>query len=184
MSRALVAAEPSALLFHLPPSFALLKSCLPGPPSACAGVGEDRRVLSKSAQYRRLLKMYGGSTQEQQQQPLVADGEDQQQQQQQEAPRAKSGAANDGCEMCQFVVQYLKIALANNETMAQASIVAAAIHRLPVCLACLAAFIRLPLLQIRCFQPTCCALLCLPADPAQPGPRLRDILLRRRRRVQ
>ena len=130
-------------------------------------MGEDRRVLSKSAQYRRLLKMYGGSTQEQQQQPLVADGEarEQQEQQQKEAPRAKRGAANDGCEMCQFVVQYLKIALANNETMAQASIVAAAGHRLPVCLACLAAFIRLPLLQIHVLPTN----MLRPAVPAVPA---------------
>ena len=99
-------------------------------------------MLSKSTQYRRLLKMYGGSTQEQQQQPLVADGEarEQQEQQQQEAPRAKRGAANDGCEMCQFVVQYLKIALANNETMAQASfwllLVIGRAACLPACLLC------------------------------------------------
>ena len=59
-----------------------------------------------------------------QQQPLVPDAGDAQQQQGQEqqgGAGAKSGAANDGCEMCQFVVQYLKIALAINETMAQAS---------------------------------------------------------------
>ena len=105
---------------HCTARFLILPSFLP----ACAGVGEDRRVLSKSAQYRRLLKLYGGSAQEQQQQPLVPDAGDAQQQQGQEqqgGAGAKSGAANDGCEMCQFVVQYLKIALAINETMAQAS---------------------------------------------------------------
>jgi hypothetical protein len=156
-------------------------------------VGEDRRVLSKSTQYRRLLKMYGGSTQEQQQQPLVADGEarEQQEQQQQEAPRAKRGAANDGCEMCQFVVQYLKIALANNETMAQASfwllLVIGRAACLPACLPALQPLLARPCCRFTCFQLTCCALLCLlwsPADPAQPGPRLRDILLWRRRGVE
>lgn len=82
---------------------------------AAAGVGEDRRVLSKSAQYRRLLKMYG--QQQGQEQPLAAgtgEGEEEAQ-----AGGVGGAAANDSCEMCQFVVQYLKIALANNETMAQ-----------------------------------------------------------------
>ncbi|EFN51715.1 hypothetical protein CHLNCDRAFT_59800 [Chlorella variabilis] len=82
---------------------------------SAAGVGEDRRVLSKSAQYRRLLKMYG--QQQGQEQPLAAgtgEGEEEAQ-----AGGVGGAAANDSCEMCQFVVQYLKIALANNETMAQ-----------------------------------------------------------------
>jgi len=98
-------------------------------------VSEDRRVLSKSAQYRRLLKMYGSQqaqqqplatgagddAQQAQQQPLAAGtGDDAQQaQQQQEGASNGGGAANDGCEMCQFVVQYIKIALASNETVAQ-----------------------------------------------------------------
>ncbi len=77
-----------------------------------SGVGEDRRVLSKSAQYRRLLKMYG-----KQEQPLAAGAEAGQEAEKRAG--GANGAANDGCEMCQFVVQYLKIALANNETMAQ-----------------------------------------------------------------
>lgn len=79
-----------------------------------SGMGEDRRVLSKSQQYRRLLKMYGGQ-QADQAQPLVADAE------KTIIPGsvADGGAANDGCQMCQFVVQYVKIALTNNETIAQ-----------------------------------------------------------------
>jgi hypothetical protein len=77
-------------------------------------MGEDRRVLSKSQQYRRLLKMYGGQ-QADQAQPLVADVE------KTIIPGsvADGGVANDGCQMCQFVVQYVKIALTNNETIAQ-----------------------------------------------------------------
>lgn len=79
-----------------------------------SGMGEDRRVLSKSQQYRRLLKMYGGQ-QADQAQPLVADAK------KTIIPGsvADGGAANDGCQMCQFVVQYVKIALTNNETIAQ-----------------------------------------------------------------
>lgn len=88
------------------------------------GVGEDRRVLSKSAQYRRLLKMYGGtgdgsaSTQQQAEATLTV-GTPEGLTQEQEQGRQQAGLANDGCQMCQFVVQYLKIAIANNETMAQ-----------------------------------------------------------------
>lgn len=66
-------------------------------------------MLSKSAQYRRLLKMHGA-----QQQASLAAGADAAGEQTQGV-----GVANDGCQMCEFVVQYIKIALANNETMAQ-----------------------------------------------------------------
>jgi phytepsin len=80
-----------------------------------AGAGEDRRVLSKSQQYRRLLKMYGGGAD--QQQPLAADAA--QGERERGEAHVEGGAANDGCQMCQFVVQYAKIALTNNETIAQ-----------------------------------------------------------------
>lgn len=87
---------------------------------SAAGVGEDRRVLSKSTQYRRLLKMYG--SERAQEATLAADeaaaGAEQAQQDGSAAGNG-AGVANDGCQMCQFVVQYIKIALANNETMAQ-----------------------------------------------------------------
>lgn len=89
-------------------------------------------MLSKSVQYRRLLKMYGGAGTAGQEAPLVVDGvqaaaeqeEATQQgrqgdQQQRGGAAGGGGAANDGCQMCQYVVQYIKIALASNETMAQ-----------------------------------------------------------------
>eukprot|EP00887_Chlorella_sp_A99_P000693 scaffold5.g693.t1 len=65
-------------------------------------------AVARSAQYRRLLRMYGGV----QAAAAAEEGAD-------EAAAASSGAANDGCQMCEFVVQYIKIALANNETIAQ-----------------------------------------------------------------
>lgn len=103
-------------------------AALPGHPAA-AGNGADARVLSKSAQYRRLLKMYGSGGTAGQEAPLVVDGVQsaaqqeaaQQGEQTQHAQQGAggSGAANDGCQMCQYVVQYVKIALASNETIAQ-----------------------------------------------------------------
>ncbi|KAL4423223.1 hypothetical protein ABPG77_000015 [Micractinium sp. CCAP 211/92] len=79
---------------------------------SASGNGEDRRVLSKSAQYRRLLKMHGAG----QQASLAAGAEGAGAA---GAHQQGGGVANDGCQMCEFVVQYIKIALANNETMAQ-----------------------------------------------------------------
>lgn len=82
-------------------------------------------MLSKSAQYRRLLKMYGSGSTAGQEAPLVVDGvqdaaqQAQQGEQAQQGGRSNDGAANDGCQMCQYVVQYVKIALASNETIAQ-----------------------------------------------------------------
>jgi phytepsin len=97
-----------------------------------SGNGDDARVLSKSAQYRRLLKMYGSKSTGGQEAPLVVDGVQaaaEQAQQAQQGEQAQQGdhstrgsdggAANDGCQMCQYVVQYVKIALASNETIAQ-----------------------------------------------------------------
>ena len=46
-------------------------------------------------------------------------GQGAQQQRRGGAAAGGGGAANDGCQMCQYVVQYIKIALASNETMAQ-----------------------------------------------------------------
>lgn len=60
--------------------------------AAAGGAG-----LQGTAQYRRLLKMYGGG-----------DG----------ALRADA-ASNDGCQVCTFVAQYIKVALGNHETQEQ-----------------------------------------------------------------
>ncbi|PSC73535.1 aspartic ase A2 isoform X1 [Micractinium conductrix] len=96
---------------------------------SAAGVGEDRRVLSKSAQYRRLLAMYGQGSgdaslaAERQPEGGAAQAEGAVEAEgaaaQEGGAAQKGGVANDGCQMCQFVVQYVKIALANNETIAQ-----------------------------------------------------------------
>lgn len=72
-------------------------------------------MLSKSAQYRRLLKMHGAG----QQASLAAGAEGAGAAGSAGSAGAHGGVANDGCQMCEFVVQYIKIALANNETMAQ-----------------------------------------------------------------
>ncbi|KAL4434312.1 hypothetical protein ABPG75_000753 [Micractinium tetrahymenae] len=83
---------------------------------SAAGTGEDRRVLSKSAQYRRLLKMHGA----QQGASLTVGGAKEAERGAADAKvQGSGGVANDGCQMCEFVVQYIKIALANNETMMQ-----------------------------------------------------------------
>ena len=79
-------------------------------------------MLSKSQQYRRLLKMHGASasaaTQPRGDGVLSLRGEEQPVEQ--PAERGTSGAPpNDGCQTCQFVVQYVKVALANNQTAAQ-----------------------------------------------------------------
>lgn len=91
--------------------------CHPALSGGTAGTGEDRRVLSKSAQYRRLLKMHGAG----QQASLTAGAQGAQGGSAGAAGAGQPGGsvANDGCQMCEFVVQYIKIALANNETMAQ-----------------------------------------------------------------
>lgn len=152
-----------------------------------AGAGEDRRVLSKSQQYRRLLKMYGGGADHQQ--PLTVDAG--------EKARAEGGAANDGCQMCQFVVQYAKIALTNNETIAQVSGGAASrVQRFP----CPPRGFFAPKGEATSVPgiPSASAMTQTPpprmpnqvaslhtsssmrcnADPAQPGPGLRVLLLR------
>ena len=80
-------------------------------------------MLSKSAQYRRLLKMYGGGSAG----AALVVGPEGAARGAQRGGRgegkgkgeAMEGVANDSCQMCQFVVQYIKIALASNETMAQ-----------------------------------------------------------------
>ena len=89
-----------------------------------AGTGEDRRVLSKSQQYRRLLELHGGGRAATQPRQQGRDGVLSLEQEEQSAERGAGGAAsqtspNDGCQTCQFVVQYVKLALANNQTAAQ-----------------------------------------------------------------
>ena len=97
------------------------RACWP----AAAGNGADARVLSNSAQYRRLLKMYGSKSSGGQEAPLVVDEvqsaawQAQQGAQQAQQGSGNDGAANDGCQMCQYVVQYVNIAIASKETIAQ-----------------------------------------------------------------
>ena len=81
--------------------------------------------MVNSQQYRRLLRMFGSGLQRQEAsagggvEPALALGAAEEGAGGSAKGVGGSGAANDGCAMCEFVVQYIKIAIANNETVAQ-----------------------------------------------------------------
>lgn len=79
------------------PQLAKIIGTLP-PQAACASLGlcdaasrltKRGAGLAQSAQYRRLLQRYGGRTAEE--------------------AEAESGGLKDGCQMCEFIVQYIKV---------------------------------------------------------------------------
>ena len=80
------------------------------PQAACATLGfcdaGARASPAHTASYRRALRLLNLQQREQERE-------------QAEGARGGGGALRDGCQMCEFVMQYVKIALANNETAAQ-----------------------------------------------------------------
>lgn len=72
----------------------------------CGSAKAKPSFAASAAAYRRLLLKYNADADGVVTRLTSAEG-------------SEGGAANDGCQMCEFVVQYVKIALANNETMAQ-----------------------------------------------------------------
>ena len=112
--------ECKAMVHQYVPQLAKIINSMP-PQAACASLGlcdsaagrlSARRGagVAASAQYRRLLQQYSSrKSEDSSSEELAADG----------AEAAGPALQDGGCEMCEFIVQYVKIALANNETLAQ-----------------------------------------------------------------
>lgn len=99
---------------YLPQIIQIINDMPPG--AVCATLGlcdmtgdassssqKSKKASPHMAQYRRLLKMLNADK-------AAADLN---------VNNKNGGLLRDGCQMCEFVVQYVKTALANNETMAQ-----------------------------------------------------------------
>lgn len=72
-------------------------------------------VVRQTVQYRRLLSMFHREDEREEDQREVEEEEAE------ETPifSPSSPVLTDGCQMCEFVIQYVKASLANNETVAQ-----------------------------------------------------------------
>ena len=97
------------IINSMPPQAACASLGLCDSPSAARLSARRGAGVAQSAQYRRLLQRYGGRSEEG---PAAASEVE-------EGAGLREPALADGCEMCEFIVQYVKIALANNETLAQ-----------------------------------------------------------------
>jgi phytepsin len=99
------------IIDSMPPQAVCATIGLCGPDSSPinAKIQELKRQNSVAhmASYRRLLRMLNLPDQEEEEQRLHQNGE--------------NGLNDDGpqCQLCEFIIQYVKIALANNDTMAQ-----------------------------------------------------------------